>query len=138
MTSAILFIITKDNNYFTKGQKVWYSGGSFGFETGQDAYEVWGKRKGKYNWISGWVHCAFFENGKTIDKCEPNAKKIGKVPVSNEFYDMLSKYQSNQHGKNHGGKKRNRKIRRYYDQRMRGSTPSLNKSNCVGNRSPLV
>lgn len=137
MTSAILFKITKDSNYFVKGQKVWLSGGYFGFSTGQAAYEAWGKRKGKYNWIRGWIHCAFFKDGKTIDKCEPNAVKIGKVWISDEFHDMLSNHESKMNKKRFDTGYQSRKYKRY-SQRMRGSSPSLNKSNWVGNRSPLV
>jgi len=77
-----LIKITKNNNLWKKGQKVWQV-----FGTGALASYVVGKYKGNGRWIKAWVHLED-ENGDSF-KEKPNARYIGEVEVNNKFYNYI-------------------------------------------------
>ena len=78
--SEYLFIITRDTNLWRKGQKVW---GIFG--TGDLAWYVIGRYRGRGRWITGWVHF----HGSDSNDGRPDARYVGEVKIKASFKKYL-------------------------------------------------
>ena len=96
MPKLDLYKITRDLNYFKKGQKVWEY-----IPTGDFAALVIGRFRGNGRWVMGWIKIETAPDYEYGHK-KPNAKWLGAVEVSDEFYAYYNKILGRITGYSHG------------------------------------